>query len=86
MELIWRNVMRHVYEVLQRRRRLADNGNISNLQSFYNRVMSEYSVSAEKKGQYHVVPLTGQDVDDFYSHSMSQEDFTEIVRTKVRHS
>ena len=81
MEVVWRNVLRHVYEVLQRRRRLADSDNISNLQLFYNRVMG-VTVS-EKKGQCLVVPLTGQDVDDFYSHKMSQEDFIEIVRTKV---
>ena len=85
MEIIWRNVLGHVYEVLQRRKRLPNNDNISNLLLFYNLVMSEYAttISAEKKRQGLVVPLTGQDVDDFYSHRMSQEDFIEIVRTKV---
>ena len=81
MELVWRNVLRHVYEVLQRRRRLADSDDISDLQLFYNRVMGV--MVSEKKGQCLIVPLTGQDVDDFYSHKMSQEDFIEIVRTKV---
>ena len=81
MELVSRNVLRHVYGVLQARKRLADTDNISNLQLFYNRIMSEYS--AQKKGQCLVVPLTGQDVDDFYSHRMSREDFVEIIRTKV---
>ena len=91
MELVTRNVLRHVYEALQDRRfprRLSDmySDNTSNLQLFYNRVMSEYSsVSAEKKAQpYLVVPgLFRQDVDDF--HKMSQEDFIEIFRTKVRY-
>ena len=85
MEMVWRNVLRHVYEVLQRRKRLADSDNVSNLQLFYNLVMSEYSatISAEKKRQSLVVPLTGQDVDDFYSHKMSQEDFIEIICIKV---
>ena len=79
MELVTSNMLRHVYEALQARR-LADmySDNTSNLQLFYNRVMSEYSFVSEKK-----VPLYGQDVDDF--HKMSQEDFLEIFRTKVRH-
>ena len=88
MEMVWRNVLRHVYEVLLRGKRLAGSDNISNLQLFYNRVMSEYSVtvSAEKKGQSLVLPLTGQDLDDFYSYKMSREDFIEIIRIKVSDS
>ena len=55
MEIVTKNVLRHVYEALQVRKRLADNCNISNLQLFYNRLMREYSAasSAEKKsGQW----------------------------------
>ena len=85
--LVTRNVLRHVYEALLQRRRLANGYNIPNLQLLYNRLTSEYfnSVPAEKKGQCHVVQLTGQEVDDFYSHRMSQADFIEIFRNKVSH-
>ena len=83
MDLVTRNVLRHVYEALLARKRQADSGNISNLQLFYNRLISEYCAS-EKRGQCLVVPLTGQDVDDFYSRKMPREMFVELVRTKVR--
>lgn len=83
MDLVTRNVLRHVYEALLARKRLADNGNISNLQLFYNRLMSEHSTS-EKKSQCFVVPLTGQDIDDFYAKKISREAFVDLVRTKVR--
>jgi len=83
MDLVTRNALRHVYEALQARRRLADNGNISNLQLFYNRLISEYCAS-DKKGQRLLVPLTGQNVDDFYSRKMTREAFVEIICTNVR--
>lgn len=83
MDPVTRNVLRHVYEALQSRKRMADIGNISNLQLFYNRLISEYCAS-DKKGQCLVVPLTGQDVDDFYSQKMTREGFVEVIRSKVR--
>ena len=83
MDLVTCNVLRHVYEALQDRKRMADSGNISNLQLFYNRLISEYCAT-EKKSQCLVVPLTGQDVDNFYSRKMTREMFVEVVRTKVR--
>lgn len=83
MDPVTRNVLRHVYEALQDRKRMADSGNVSNLQLFYNRLISEYCAT-EKKAQCLVVPLTGQDVDDFYSRKMTREMFVEVVRTKVR--
>ena len=82
MELATRNVLKHVYDTLLSRKRIADSGNISNFQLFYNRLISEY-VASDKKGQCLVVPLTGQDVDDFYSRKMKRENFVEIIRTKV---
>ena len=105
MDLVTSNVLRHVYEVLHARKRLADTGNISNLQLFYNRLTSEYSGPSEtrsdKKSQWQrisiyqstgcqseshrgVLPLTGQDVDDFYAGKMTREGFLEVIRTKVR--
>ena len=83
MDLVTRNALRYVYEALLARKRLADNGNTSYLQLFYNRLMSEYSV-LEKKGQCYIVPLTVRDVDDFYARKMTRENFVEVVRTKVR--
>ena len=82
MELVTRNVLRHVYEALQSRKRMSDSGNVSHLQLFYNRLISEYCAS-DKKGQFLVVPLTGQDVDDFYSRRMKRDQFVELIRTKV---
>ena len=106
MDLVTSNVLRHVYEVLHARKRLADSGNISNLQLFYNRLTREYSEtrSDKKSGQWQwslslsiyqstsqgeahrgvAVPLTGQDVDDFYSGKMTRQGFLEVIRTKVR--
>ena len=83
MDPVTRNVLRHVYEALQDHKRMADSGNVSNLQLFYNRLISEYCAT-EKKGQCLVVPLTGQDVDDFYTRKMTREMFVEVVRTKVQ--
>ena len=82
MDLVTRNVLKHVYDAILSRKRMADNGNISNLQLFYNRLISEYCAS-DKKSQCLVVPLTGQDVDDFYSRKMKRDNFVEIIRTKV---
>ena len=82
MDQVTRNVLRHVYEALLSRPRMADSGNISNLQLFYNRLISEHCAS-DKKGQLLVVPLTGQDVDDFYSRKMKREQFVEVIRSKV---
>ena len=82
MDLVSRNVLRHVYEALLTRKRKADSGNISNLQLFYNQLTRAYRTS-EKRGQCLLVPLTGQDVDDFYARQISQETFVELVRIKV---
>ena len=82
MDITTRNVLRHVYEALKSRERLATNANLSNLQLFYNRLLSDYS-AAEKRSTCLIVPLTGQDVDDFYSGKMTREAFVEIVRSKV---
>ena len=82
MDLVTRNVLKYVYDALQSRKRMADSGNISNLQLFYNRLISEY-VASDKKGQCFLVPLTGEDVDDFYSRKMKRVNFVEIIRTKV---
>ena len=84
MELVTRNALKHVYEALQARKRQADRGNISNLQLFYNRVMSEYCASEKSRSQSSVIPLTGQDVDNFYARKMTREIFVEVVRIKVR--
>ena len=107
MDLVTNNVLRHLYEALHARKRLADSGgNISNLQLFYNRLTREYSgaseTRSEKKSQWSltlsmhqstsqpeshwcvVVPLTEQDVDDFYARKMTREGFLEVIRTKVR--
>ena len=108
MDLVTSNVLRHVYEVLHARKRLADTGKISNLQLFYNRLTREYSgpseTRSEKKSQWQwslslsiyqstsqpeshrcvIVPLTGQDVDDFYAGTMTREGFLEVIHTKVR--
>ena len=83
MDWVTRNALKHVYEALQVRKRLANSGNVSNFQLFYNCLMSEYSAS-EKKSQCLIVPLTGLDVDNFYAQRMSREDFVELLRTKVR--
>ena len=83
MELVTRNALKHVYEALQSRKRQANRGNISNLQLFYNRLMSEYCAS-EKRSQCSVIPLTGQDVDNFYARKMTREVFVEVFHIKVR--
>lgn len=83
MDLVTRNALKHVYEALQVRKRLANSGNVSNFQLFYNCLMSEYSAS-EKKSQSLIVPLTGLDVDNFYAQKMPREAFVELFRTKVR--
>jgi len=82
MDITSGNVLRHVYEALKDRDRLATNANLSNLQLFYNRLLSDYS-AAEKRSTCLIVPLTGQDVDDFYSGKMTRENFVEVVRSKV---
>lgn len=83
MDLVTRNALKHVYEALLARNRLANSGNVSNLQLFYNCLMSEYSAS-EKKSQCFIVPLTGLDVDNFYAQKIPREVFVELFRTKVR--
>jgi len=83
MDVTTRNVLRHVYEALKDRERLATNANFSNLQLYYNRLLSDYSAAAEKRATCLIVPLTGQDVDDFYSGKMTRETFVEVVRSKV---
>ena len=83
MNLITRNALRHVYDALQARERLADSENISNLKLFYSGLISEYC-SSEKSGQCFIAPLTGQDVENFYAQTMSNEDFVDLINTKVR--
>ena len=85
MELVTRNALNHVYEALQARKRQADYGNVSNLQLFYNRLMNEYCMS-EKRSHCPVLPLTGQDVDNFYARKMTRGIFVEVVRMKVSFS
>lgn len=82
MDLVTRNVLKHVYDALQSRQRISDSENISNLQLFYDRLISEY-LTSDEKGQEPVLLLTEQDVDEFYSQKMNPDDFAKMILTKV---
>ena len=82
MDLVTRNVLKHVFEALQARRkmiRLADGSTISCLTQFCNNLVSK-CCEFEKK----LTLMTEKNVDDFYAQRMTREVFTEIIHTKVK--
>ena len=82
MNLVTLNVLKHVFETLQARKRmtrLADGSTISNLKQFCNELVTKCCES-EKKFSL----MIEKDVDDFYTQRMTREVFTEIIHTKVK--
>ena len=82
MDLVTLNVLKHVFETLQARKkmtRLADGGTIFNLKDFCNKLVTKCCESEKKP-----FLMTEKDVDDFYAQKMTREGFAEIIYTKVK--
>ena len=66
MDLVTRNVLKHVYETLQTRRKMTsmtDGNATSDLRLFYNNLTRECCTSEKK-----LALVTEKDVDDLYFH------------------